>query len=146
MAWAWPWACATHPQAGKPAGKGRRNIHLLIFTARFRGPAYREGMQTSLLRGLPANPLVKRIPLLVVGMVVPLVIAAIVPRAVGGGVASTPPRSHPHPPPSASMPVPTPADVPRGDLRSDIVRNAQSRPDLASPPAAPRPRNVRDQR
>jgi len=101
-------------------------------------------MQTSLLRGLPANVLLKCIPLLLGSMIVPLVIAAIIP--VGdGGVRSRGARAQPHPPPSASTTVPMPVDVPRGDLRSDIVRNARSHPEVSSPPPPPRPRNVRDQ-
>jgi len=103
-------------------------------------------MQTSLLRGLPANALLKRLPLLVAGAIVPLVIAAVVPPAQGGGPQSTRQRSgQPHPPPSASMSSPMPVDVPRGDLRSDIVRNAQSHPESGNAPAAPHPRNVRNQ-
>jgi len=102
-------------------------------------------MQTSLLRGLPVNALLKRIPLLLGGAIIPFIIAAIVPPAEGGGTHSTGARGRPHPPPSASMSTPMPVDVPRGDLRSDIVRNAQSHPEAGNAPPAPHPRNVRDQ-
>jgi hypothetical protein len=103
-------------------------------------------MQTSLLRGLPASVLLKRMPLLLGCAVVPFaIIAAVVQPAEGGGGHSANARGQPHPPPSAPTKAPMPVDVPRGNLRNDIARNVQSRPELANPPAAPRPRTVHDQ-
>lgn len=103
-------------------------------------------MQTSLLRGLPGSVLFKRVPLLLGGAIVPLLIAAIMQPAVGGDTHGAGARGQPHQQSNAPTQAQMPVDVPRGDLRSDIMRNAQSHSDMASPPAAPRPRNIRDLR
>ncbi|MEJ8798658.1 hypothetical protein WKR88_20425 [Trinickia caryophylli] len=105
-------------------------------------------MHTSHFRGLRPSAIAKRAPLIVGGVLVMAAIAVLVHPAQGGDpdepvAQARAPRARP-PRTQASPPV----DAPRGDLRSDIARNAQMRPETgaAQPSSAPRAHGLVERR
>ncbi|CAN7389456.1 hypothetical protein LJR230_002282 [Trinickia sp. LjRoot230] len=103
-------------------------------------------MQTSQLCALPASAILKRAPLLIGGAIVSFIIAAVVQPARGGDPrANLPTQVRSQAAVRAPQPTPVVA-IPRGDLRSDIVRNTYTRPEPSKAPPGPRPRNSRSER
>lgn len=104
-------------------------------------------MQTSPFYRWPESALLKRAPWLLAGALASLAVTMVVEPASGGAAhaQSTQMRSQA---PRHAQPVQAqvPADVPRGDLRNDIARNARTRPDMPMHAPAVAPRGDRDSR